>query len=60
MTRDEMIDHLVKNLEFMNLHRIGKEPGLTRDSLDQLKIDERERFEKMSDMQLKNMVLINL
>lgn len=58
MNRNEIIEHLLQNIRWMNAGRIAQ--GQTsQEEVDAFIEEERTRLSKMSDLQLKNMLLIN-
>lgn len=58
MPRTEMIKMLLDNLYRMNECRIASGDE-NYDSIRAFVAEERERYEKMSDMQLRNLIVIN-
>ena len=58
MERQEMIEMLVDNLKRMNHHKV-QSGEVTQERLDAFIAEQRERYEAMSDVQLRNMIVIN-
>lgn len=57
-SKEEMINELVQNLWWMNQDKIGN-GTVTEESLREFMAQERERYEAMSEMEIRNMMLIN-
>ena len=58
MEREEIIDHLMENTYFMNYHMV-ENGERTQEEHDDLMDDQRVEYEKMSDMQLQNIMVMN-
>lgn len=58
MDRQEMIEMLVDNLKRMNHYKV-QSGEVTQERLDAFIAEQRERYEAMSDVQLRNMIVIN-
>ena len=58
MIRQEMINDLIRNIELMNAHKVEK-GTITKHELIDFMVQQRKIYEGKTDMQLKNLCVIN-
>lgn len=59
MDREEMIEMLLTSLKHMNSYQVSRNNKAEQQELDDFIASERKRYEAMSDLELRNMVVMN-